>query len=120
MTMNDGMALAADLDRLSADAARLAERVRREAMNSSREPYQLTVQQATEICSVTNQAIYNWIEHAERNNRPVASKRAGVWIIETSALLAYVAKYRGGIAARAAAEARLRERVPLWSSRGND
>lgn len=117
MTMNDGMALAADLDRLSADAARLAERVRREALNGSRQPSQLSVQQAAVVCSVTNQAIYNWIEHSERKKRPIAAKHAGVWIIETSGLLFYIAKHRGGMAARAAAEARLMDLSSSWSSR---
>src|SRR5258708_545080 len=98
---DDQKALAAELDRLSADAARLADRLRRlggggDAMDNLREGLFLTVAQAATICDVTDQAIYNWIDDAGRMGRPIAEKRARVWIIDTARLFAYVEKYRGG------------------------
>jgi len=120
MISDDPKSLAAELDRLSADAARLADRLRRlgragDAMDDLREGLFLTVAQAATVCAVTDQAIYNWIEHAARMRRPIAEKRANVWIIDTARLFAYVAKHRGGLSARVKAESRLREFWPIWS-----
>ncbi|QIG96785.1 hypothetical protein [Bradyrhizobium sp. 6(2017)] len=113
-------ALAAELDQLSAEAARLADRVRRfgkagDAMDDLREGFFLTVAQAATVCDVTDQAIYNWIDHAARLRRRFAEKRANVWIIDTARLFAYVQKYRGGLSARLKAESRLREFWSVWS-----
>jgi hypothetical protein len=119
--MNDDQkALAAELDRLSADAAQLAERVRRlgragDPIDDLREGLFLTVVQAANVCDVTDQAVYNWIEHAARTRRPIAEKRANVWIIDTARLLAYVEKHRGGSSARVKAENRLKEFWSMWS-----
>ena len=117
---DDQKALAAELDRLSADAARLAGRVRRlgragDAIDDLREGLFLTVVQAANVCDVTDQAVYNWIEHATRMRRPIAEKRANVWIIDTARLFAYVEKHRGGASARVKAENRLREFWPNWA-----
>lgn len=117
---DDQKALAAELDRLSADAARLADCVRRlgkvgDPMDDLREGFFLTVAQAATVCAVTDQAIYYWIDHAARMGRPIAEKRANVWIIDTARLFAYVAKHRGGPSARVKAEGRLREFWPIWS-----
>ncbi|MGY3496757.1 hypothetical protein [Bradyrhizobium sp. USDA 4502] len=117
---DDQKTLAAELDRLSAEAARLADRVRRlgrtaDAMDDLREGLFLAVAQAATVCAVTDQAIYNWIDHAARMRRPIAEKRANVWIIDTARLLAYVDKHRGGASARVKAERRLREFWPMWS-----
>jgi hypothetical protein len=117
---DDQKALAAELDRLSADAARLAERVRRlgragDAIDDLREGFFLTVRQAAAVCAVTDQAIYNWIDDAARMRRPIAEKRANVWVIDTARLLAYVQKHRGGTSARGKAETRLKEYWPIWS-----
>ncbi|MCK1605454.1 hypothetical protein IVB02_29665 [Bradyrhizobium sp. 166] len=117
---DDQKALAADLDRLSDDVARLADRVRRlgrpgDAMDDLREGFFLTVTQAAAVCGVSDQAVYYWLEHAARLGRPIAEKRATVWIIDTGRLLAYVEKHRGGSSARVKAEGRLREYWPLWS-----
>ncbi|UPT97746.1 hypothetical protein J4G48_0006530 [Bradyrhizobium barranii subsp. apii] len=113
-------ALAAELDQLSAEAVRLADRVPRlgkagDAMDDLREGFFLTVAQAATVCDVTDQAIYNWIDHAARMRRPFAEKRANVWIIDTARLFAYVQKYRGGLSARLKAESRLREFWSVWS-----
>jgi hypothetical protein len=113
-------ALAAELDRLASDAARLAERVRRlgragDAIDDLREGLFLTVGQAAIVCGVTDQAIYNWIDDAVGMRRPIAEKRARVWIIDTALLFAYVEKYRGGLPARVKAENRLKEQWPKWS-----
>jgi hypothetical protein len=113
-------ALAAELDQLSADVARLADRLRRlgkagDAMDDLREGLFLTVAQAATVCDVTDQAVYYWIEHAARMRRPIAEKRASVWIIDTARLFAYVEKHRGGFSARVKAENRLREFWPIWS-----
>ncbi|MGX9431188.1 MULTISPECIES: hypothetical protein [Bradyrhizobium] len=113
-------ALAAELDRLSADVARLADRVRRlgragGAMDDLREGLFLTVAQAATVCDVTDQAIYYWIDHAARMRHPIAEKRANVWIIDTARLFAYLARHRGGLPARVKAENRLREYWSIWS-----
>jgi hypothetical protein len=47
--------------------------------------------------------------------RPIAEKRANVWIIDTARLFAYIEKHRGGLSARLKAENRLREFWPNWS-----
>jgi hypothetical protein len=117
---DDQKALAADLDRLSTDAARLAERLRGlggagDAVDDLREGLFLTVVQAATVCGVSDQAIYNWIDHAARMRRPIAEKRANVWIIDTARLFAYVEKHRGGLPARLKAESRLREFWSIWS-----
>ncbi|RXG86148.1 DNA-binding protein [Bradyrhizobium zhanjiangense] len=117
---DDQKALAAELDRLSGDATRLAECVRRlgsasGAMDNLRDRLFLTVAEAAAVCDVTDQAIYNWIEHAARVRRPMAEKRANVWIIVTAQLLAYIEKHRGGLPARVEAENRLRKFWPKWS-----
>jgi hypothetical protein len=117
---DDQWALAAKLDRLSADAARLAEEVRRLGRAGDRiddlgEGARLSVRQAATICSVTDQAIYNWIEDAKRMRRPIAEKYADVWVIVTSQLLAFVEKHRGGPASRVEAESQLKECWPVWS-----
>lgn len=117
---DDQKALAAELDQLAADAARLADRVRRlgkagDAMDDLREGFFLTVAQAATVCHVSDQAIYNWIDHAARMGRPIAEKRANVWIVDTARLFAYVEKHRGGSPTRVKAEARLREFWPIWS-----
>lgn len=117
---DDQKALAAELDRLSADAARMADRVRRlgrfgDAIDDLREGLFLTVRQAATVCAVTDQAIYNWIDDATRIRRPIAEKRANVWVIDTARLLAYVEKHRGGQSAKARAENRLTEYWPIWS-----
>jgi hypothetical protein len=117
---DDQKALAAELDRLSADAARLADRVRRlgragDPIDDLREGLFLTVRQAATVCAVTDQAIYNWIEDANRMRRPIAEKRATVWVIDTARLLAYVEKHRGGLSAKSRAETRLKENWPIWS-----
>jgi hypothetical protein len=117
---DDQKALAAELDRLSADAARLADRVRRlgragDGMDDLREGFFLTVAQAAAVCELTDQGIYYWIEHAARMGRPIAEKRATVWIIDTYRLLTYVEKYRGGLPARVKVENRLKEHWPKWS-----
>ncbi|TYO67078.1 hypothetical protein FXV83_07685 [Bradyrhizobium hipponense] len=113
-------ALAAELDRLSADAARLADCVRRlgrsgDPIDDLREGFFLTVGQAATICAVADQAIYNWIDLAAQMRRPIAEKRARVWIIDTARLLAFVEKHRGGLPARVKAENRLKEHWPKWS-----
>jgi hypothetical protein len=120
MMTDDQKALAAELDRLSADVARLADRVRRlgraaDAMDDLREGLFLTVAQAATVCDVTDQAVYYWIEHGAKTRRPIAEKHANVWIIDTARLLAYVEKHRGGSSARVKAEGRLREFWPVWS-----
>jgi hypothetical protein len=121
ITMTDDQkALAAELDRLSADVARLADRVRRlgrggDAMGDLREGLFLTVAQAAAVCGVSDQAVYYWLEHAARMGRPIAEKRAAVWIIVTAQLLAYIQKHRGGLSARVKAEYRLREFWPRWA-----
>ena len=112
--------LAAELDRLSADAARLADRLRRlgragDAIDDLREGFFLTVAQAATVCDVTDQAIYNWIDHAARMRRPIAEKRANVWIIDTARLFAYVERHRGGSPARVTAENLLKKHWPIWS-----
>jgi hypothetical protein len=117
---DDQKALAAELDRLSADAARLADRVRRlgragDPIDDLREGLFLTVREAATVCAVTDQAIYNWIEDAGRMHRPIAEKRASVWVLDTARLLAYVEKHRGGPPAKATAETRLKEYWPFWS-----
>jgi hypothetical protein len=117
---DDQKALAAELDRLSAVVARLADRVRRlgragDAMDDLREGLFLTVVQAAKVCAVSDQAIYTWIEQAARMGHPFAEKRANVWIIDTARLLAYVEKHRGGLPARVKAKSRLREFWPSWS-----
>jgi hypothetical protein len=117
---DDQKALAAELDRLSADAARLADRVRRlgragDPIDDLREGLFLTVRQAATVCAVTDQAIYNWIDDAARMRRPIAEKRASVWVIDTARLFAYVEKHRGGPSARSTAETRLKEYWPIWS-----
>ncbi len=117
---DDQKALAAELDSLSADAARLADRVRRlgragDAIDNLREGLFMTVVQAAKVCDVTDQAIYYWIEHAARMRRPIAEKRASVWIVDTARLFAYVEKHRGGLPARVKAESRLREYWSTWS-----
>jgi hypothetical protein len=117
---DDQKALAAELDRLSADAARLADRVRRlgragDPIDDLREGLFLTVREAATVCAVTDQAIYNWIEDAARMRNPIGEKRANVWVIDTARLLAYVEKHRGGLPAKATAETRLKEYWPIWS-----
>ncbi|KWV59812.1 hypothetical protein AS156_30270 [Bradyrhizobium macuxiense] len=117
---DDQKALADELDRLSADAARLADCVRRlgragDGIDDLREGFFLTVAQAATVCGVTDQAVYNWIGDAERMGRPIAEKRANVWIIDTARLFAYVEKHRGGLPARVEVENRLREFWPKWS-----
>jgi hypothetical protein len=123
---DDQKALAAELDRVAGDARRLADKaghlancVRRlgrvgDALDDLREGGLLTVQQAATVCGVTDQAVYDWIADAARLGRPIAEKRA-TWVIGTDRLLAYVEKWRGGQAAREAAEARLKEHWPQWS-----
>jgi hypothetical protein len=113
-------ALAAELDRLSADAALLADRVRRlgragDAMDDLREGLFLTVAQAATVCDVSDQAVYCWIDHAARMRRPIAEKRANVWIIDTALLFSYVETHRGGLPARVKAQNRLKEYWPIWS-----
>lgn len=117
---DDQKALAADLDRLSADAARMAERVRRlgragDGIDDLREGFFLTVRQAAIVCAVTDQAIYNWIDDAARMRRPIAEKCASVWVIDTARLLAFVEKHRGGPSVKAKAENQLKEYWPIWS-----
>ncbi|MBR0900980.1 hypothetical protein JQ616_38995 [Bradyrhizobium tropiciagri] len=117
---DDQKELAAELDRLAGDAARLADRVRRlgrigDGMDDLREGLFLSVGQAAIVCDVSDQAIYNWIEHAARVRRPIAEKRANVWIIDTARLFAYVDKRRGGPSARVIAVDRLRAFWPIWS-----
>ena len=117
---DDQWALAAKLDRLSADAARLADQVRRlsragDGIDDLREGALLSVRQAATICSVTDQAIYNWIEDAKRMRRPIAEKYADVWVIVTSQLLAFVERHRGGSVSKARAESQLKENWPVWS-----
>jgi hypothetical protein len=117
---DDQILLAAKLDRLAAEAACLADQVRRlgrvgEPLDDLREGLFLTVAQAATICAVTDQAIYNWVDHAARMRRPIAEKRAAVWIIDTARLLAYVEKYRGGVSAKLKAAARLKELWPIWT-----
>jgi hypothetical protein len=117
---DEQIALAAELDRLSTDAARLADRFRRlskagDAMDNLRERLCLTVAQAASVCEVSDQAIYIWIDLATRIGRPFAEKHANVWIIDTARLLAYIGKYRGGLPARVKAENRLKEFWPKWS-----
>jgi hypothetical protein len=117
---DDQKALAAELDRLSADAARIAERIRRlgragDGIDDLREGLFLTVRQAATVCAVTDQAIRNWIEDAARMRRPIAEKRATVWVIDTARLFAYVEKHRGGPSAKSRAETRLKENWPIWS-----
>ena len=73
------------------------------------------VAQAATVCDVSDQAIYYWLEHAARMRRPIAEKRANVWIIDTARLFAYVERHRGGLSARVKAESRLREFWPSWS-----
>lgn len=112
--------LSADAARLSVDAARLADCVRRlgrsgDPIDDLREGLFLTVEQAATVCTVADQAIYNWIDVAARMRRPIAEKRARVWIIDTARLLAYVEKHRGGLPARVKAENRLKEFWPIWS-----
>jgi hypothetical protein len=116
----DQKALAAELEWLSAEVARLADCVRRlgragDGMDDLREGLFLTVAQAAAVCSVSDQAIYTWIDHAARMRRPIAEKRANVWIIDTARLFAYVEKHRGGLPARVEAESRLRAFWPIWS-----
>lgn len=118
--IDEQIALAAELDRLSTDAARLADRFRRlskagDAMDNLREGLFLTVAQAATVCEVSDQAIYIWIDLAARKSRPFAEKRANVWIIDTARLLAYIEKHRGGLPARVKAENRLKEFWPKWS-----
>jgi hypothetical protein len=118
--IDDQKALAADLDRLSADAAQLADRLRRlgrtaDAMDDLREGLFLTVAQAATVCGVSDQAVYTWIDHAARMLRPIAEKRANVWIVDTARLFAYVEKHRGGFPARVKAQNRLSEYWPIWS-----
>lgn len=80
-----------------------------------REGLFLTVEQAPTVCTVADQAIYNWIDLAAQMRRPIAEKRARVWIIDTARLLAFVEKHRGGMPARVKAENRLKEFWPIWS-----
>jgi hypothetical protein len=113
-------ALAAELDRLSADVARLADRLRRlgragDAIDDLREGLFLTVAQAATVCDVSDQAVYTWIDDAARMRRPIAEKRARVWIIDTARLFSYVETHRGGLPTRVKAENRLREYWPIWS-----
>ncbi|MHC2635125.1 hypothetical protein ACVIU7_009437 [Bradyrhizobium liaoningense] len=84
-------------------------------MGDLRERLFLTVAEAATVCDVSDQAVYTWIDHATRIRRPIAEKRANVWIIHTARLLAYVEKHRGGSSARVKAESRLREYWPIWS-----
>lgn len=112
--------LAAELDRLSADAARLADRLRRlgrgaDAIDDLREGLFLTVAQAATVCDVSDQAVYYWIDHAARMGRPIAEKRANVWIVDTARLFAYVETHRGGLPTRVKVQNRLREYWPIWS-----
>ena len=123
---DDQATLAAELDRLAsehtrlaANAAGLAKRVRQlgrvgDALDDLLAGAFLTVRQAAIICDVTDQTIYDWIDDAARLGRPIAEKRA-TWMIGTDRLLAYVERWRGGQAARTAADARLKERWPQWS-----
>lgn len=118
--IDDQKALAAELDQLSANAARLADRLRRlgrtgDAIDDLREGFFLTVAQAAIVCDVSDQAVYYWIDHAARMARPIAEKRANVWIVDTARLFAYVERHRGGLPARVKAENRLRELWPKWS-----
>jgi|SRR6516162_9508362 hypothetical protein len=111
--------LASEHTRLAANAAGLAKRVRRlgrvgDALDDLRDGAFLTVGQAAIICGVSDQTIYDWIADAARLGRPIAEKRA-TWVIGTDRLLAYVEKWRGGPAAREAAEARLKQHWPQWS-----
>ena len=123
---DDQKALAADLDQLAADhfrlatnAANLANRVRRlgrvgDALDDLRNGAFLTVREAAIICEVTDQCIYDWIADAERRRRPIGEKKA-TWVIGRDRLFDYVQKWRGGLPAREAAEARLQEHWPKWS-----
>jgi hypothetical protein len=113
-------ALAAELDQMSAAAARLADRVRRlgragDVMEDLPERLFLTVAEAAAVCDVSDQAVYTWIDHATQIRRPIAEKRANVWIIHTARLLAYIEKHRGGAPARVKGENRLRAFWPKWS-----
>jgi Helix-turn-helix domain len=110
--------LATELDRLLADAAQIADRLRRlgragDAMDVLRVPMLLTAAQAADVCGVSDQAIYDWIKDAARMRRPFAEKRAGVWIIHTASFLAHVEKHRGGLPARVEAQNRLKK---YWRS----
>jgi len=115
--MSDHLTLAVELDRLAADAARIAAKLRRLDEVAYVSESCLTVSQAATICGVTDQAIYNWIEDSARMRRPIAEKRANVWIIDTLRLFAYLEKHRGGPSAKALAEARLKEYWPIWSQK---
>ena len=115
---NDQNALAAELDRIAADTARLAGFARQlgrpgEGMGGF--CLFLTVVEAVEVCGVTDQTIYNWIDDAKRMGIPFAEKRANVWLIVTADLLAFIQKQRGGLPARVKAENRLRECSAKWS-----
>jgi hypothetical protein len=123
---DDQNSLAAELDRLadehaklSANAARLATRVRQlgrigDALDDLRNGGILTARQAAIICSVSDQTIRDWVEHAALIGRPIAEKRT-TWIICTSRLLAYVEEHCGGKPARVRAENRFKEYWPKWS-----
>ena len=124
---DDQKVLAAELDQLAAEhtklamnAANLANRVRRlgrvgDALADLRSGAYLTVLQAAIICDVSDQTVLNWIKDAERLGRPIAERQA-TWIIGRDELFAYVERRRGGLHARDAAEARLREYWPKWQS----
>jgi len=66
------------------------------------------------ICSVTDQAIYDWIEHSLLRARPIGEKRA-TWMIGTERLFDYIEKHRGGLHARREAETSLKKHWPIWS-----
>jgi hypothetical protein len=123
---DDQVTLAAELDRLAAqharlaaDATNLAIRVRQlgrigDALDDLRSGGLLTCQQAAAICEVTDQAIRDWIEHSISIGRPIAEKRT-TWIISTARLLAYVEEHCGGKPERVKAENLLKEYWPKWS-----
>jgi len=74
----------------------------------------LTVQQASIICRVTDQAIYDWIEHSLQRGRPIGEKRA-TWMIGTERLLDYIERHRGGLHARREVETSLKKHWSIWS-----
>jgi hypothetical protein len=118
--VDDEMGVAAELDRMSAEAARLAEKVRRLGRSSAvvtdvRRHQSLSVRQAAEICGVSDQGIRNWIMHANRMHRSIAEMKAGVWLVDTAKLLSYVERHRGGPASKQAAQRRLDQCLLKWS-----
>jgi hypothetical protein len=74
----------------------------------------LTTSQSATICEVSDQAIRDWIEHADSVGKPIGVKRA-TWMISRSRLFAYIEEHHG-LPDRVKAERRFEELWPKWSA----